>query len=574
MPVLPGYGVGDILTVLKLVNDVYTACKDGPGEYEEICRETMSLRLTLNSLSNDARNTRSLLNTKGTRRRQDLQTIIRNCEGAVKELQALVDKHSSLETDGVTRIWHAYQMGSADTDGIRGKLIMHTSIINAFLQSLQGSALTRIEKRIDKIYVKLRDLDASQARQSTTSLASTVLFIENNEEDTWKVLEMELLKEDISGTHILEHKDEIIKYITRLVEADPSPLLPTMCARTTNHSTYGGPSGQSSPTSANLRTLFKRTKTALAGIVLGFEPDNESLGTILAGDRGPAALYRPVARQALTVWNLAHDLYEAGRSVRGAPTSFAKLLEDIKEFKEILGEMQAQFKRKRISEDVWTERALSKCAEAILLFAPLVGKYQGPESNENQRGLWLKRIPLPWDYEIEKCHKEFKGAIVLLRLPLASPTSDLEGLDDSDDPVQRPPPLPPRHDITQVEQRGSNSNLWISGEVGDRSTEYLPPLPHFGTLQVKDFQGDGEWCEPNMAHAQDDKDLYESSIVHDQDDRDLYEPSIVHDDDDRGLYESSIVYDQDDSDLYESSIVPGHRAGDQKTKTKLGVLEV
>jgi hypothetical protein len=570
MPMPPGYGVGDILTVLKLVNDVYTACKDGPGEYEEICREIMSLRLALSSLSSDARNTRSLLNTKGTVKRQDLQTIIRNCEEAVKELQALVDKHSSLDTDGVTRIWHAYQMGSADTDGIRGKLIMHASIINMFLQSLEGSALMRIEKRIDKIYAKLRDLDASQAQQSTTSLASTVLFIEQNEEDTWEVLETELLKEDISGTHILKHKDEIIKYITRLVEADPSLLLPTMSAQTTKHSTYGGPSGQSPPTGANLWTLFKRTKTALAGIVLGFKPDYESLGTIPAGGRGPAARYRPVARNAVTVWNLAHDLYEASRSIRGAPTSFTKLLEDIKELKEILGEMQARFKRRQIPEDVWTERALSKCEEAILLFAPLVGKYQGPESNENQQGFWLKRIPSPWHYEIEKCHKAFKGVIILLRLPLASPTSDLEGLDGSDDPVQRPP-LPPRHDMTQVEQRGSNSNLWISG---DRSTECLPPLPHFGTLQVKDFQGDGEWCEPNMAHAQNNKDLYESSIVHDQDDRGLYESSIVDDHNDRDLYKSSTVHDLDDSDSYESGIVPGHREGDQKTKTKLKVLEV
>jgi hypothetical protein len=136
----------------------------------------------------------------------------------------------------------------------------------------------------------------------------------------------------------------------------------------------------------------------------------------------------------------------------------------------------------------------------ILLFALLVGKYQGPESNEIQQGLWLKRIPSSWHYEIEKCHKALKGVIILLRLPLASPTPGLKGLDDSDDPVQRPP-LPPRHDMTQMEQRGSNSNLWISGEVGDRSTKCLPPLPHFGTLQVKDFQGDGEWCEPNMAHA-------------------------------------------------------------------------
>ena len=125
--------------------------------------------------------------------------------------------------------------------------------------------------------------------------------------------------------------------------------------------------------------------------------------------------------------------------------------------------------------------------------------------------------------------------------------------------------------MTQVEQRGSNSNLWISG---DRSTECLPPLPHFGTLQVKDFQGDGEWCEPNMAHAQNNKDLYESSIVHDQDDRGLYESSIVDDHNDRDLYKSSTVHDLDDSDSYESGIVPGHREGDQKTKTKLKVLEV
>jgi hypothetical protein len=86
--------------VFRIAKSVYAACKDGPGEYRGIAREAKSLQITLKNLSEDSKDPNSLLSRKGTRRKNDFLLILTNCEKVMKELQHLVDKHSSLNYDG------------------------------------------------------------------------------------------------------------------------------------------------------------------------------------------------------------------------------------------------------------------------------------------------------------------------------------------------------------------------------------------------------------------------------------------------------------------------------------------
>jgi Flp pilus assembly CpaE family ATPase len=81
--------------LLKIARRVYNACKDGPKKYKEISRETKSLLTVLESLKNEAKDPESLLNRRGTGRRQEPPQIVSNCEEAFEEIQALIHKHTA-----------------------------------------------------------------------------------------------------------------------------------------------------------------------------------------------------------------------------------------------------------------------------------------------------------------------------------------------------------------------------------------------------------------------------------------------------------------------------------------------
>ena len=63
-----GFSVADFIAVLKEAKEVYSSCKDGPMEYAEISREIRSLYTVLKSLKNEAEDSESLLNRRGTKR--------------------------------------------------------------------------------------------------------------------------------------------------------------------------------------------------------------------------------------------------------------------------------------------------------------------------------------------------------------------------------------------------------------------------------------------------------------------------------------------------------------------------
>ena len=217
-----GFGVGDFLAVSRLAKGVFEACKDGPREYKEISREAKSMRYAINSLSNDVQDPHSLLNTKGVKRKPELVEIIKNCDTTMQEVQAMIDKHSSLKSEHgkFTRVWDAYKVGSSDLDFLRGKLTFYTSIISMFLLSLEGSAVARIERKVDRIYARMLQDDVVQAQQSSISVASTASLLsqlETNEDDVWAILKTELLAEDIAMAHIMSNKEDIIEYIESLI---------------------------------------------------------------------------------------------------------------------------------------------------------------------------------------------------------------------------------------------------------------------------------------------------------------------------------------------------------------------
>ena len=231
------YGASEIITVLNMVKTVYEACRSGPEKYQEIRRELKSLQFAITSLSDDAKDESSLLNRKGAKRKGELVELMNNCEQTTQELKALVDQHSRLCGDGgnqAKRLWDAHKVGKADLDSLRGKITFHTSTIEVFLISLQGSAISRIEDKIDKIFAKTMQADVEVSsigseRQSVMSIASDVSLlsrIETDEDEVWQSLKGEFLAEGISMASIMSNQTEIIAYIkSLLVNATPRASL-------------------------------------------------------------------------------------------------------------------------------------------------------------------------------------------------------------------------------------------------------------------------------------------------------------------------------------------------------------
>jgi len=82
-----------------------------------------------------------MLNTKGAKWASDYKMILNNCKNVLEETNVFIQRHSSLAPNSgsnvASRLWHSYQVGSADLDDIRGKLTFYTSTIGIFWTALE-----------------------------------------------------------------------------------------------------------------------------------------------------------------------------------------------------------------------------------------------------------------------------------------------------------------------------------------------------------------------------------------------------------------------------------------------------
>lgn len=225
-----GYSAGDFLLAIALAKKVYEACKEGPGQYREISREAQSVQYAISSLSEDAEDQDSLLNRKGQNRKGQLLEIIRNCKCTLQEVQDLIEKHSSLQSNQAgrsRRLWDAYRVGRCDLDSLRGQLTFHTSVIEGFLLSLQGPAIGRIETKLEKILSHLIQADAEiPRRQSISSSVSTLSIlsqqIDNDEDGAWEYLKSELLADGVSTSLVKANQERIMEFIKNLIREAPA----------------------------------------------------------------------------------------------------------------------------------------------------------------------------------------------------------------------------------------------------------------------------------------------------------------------------------------------------------------
>lgn len=174
-------------------------------------RPHSTVHTVIQELQDEAINPKSLLNSQGAPRKQELLLLINNLEEALKELDKIVRKYQSLGRRD-RRIWNQLKLATEDLDTVRNKLTFHVNAINAFTSSLSRGTLVQIETVLLELVSEFR-----QGRRQP-SLAS--LHGEKND-SVWKELESELAGDGISSADIAKHKAAIKVFVQSLL-ADSS----------------------------------------------------------------------------------------------------------------------------------------------------------------------------------------------------------------------------------------------------------------------------------------------------------------------------------------------------------------
>lgn len=141
-----GYSVGDFIAAGQLTWAVYRACKDAPGEFQELARELSTLHTIFHELEDEAKSPTSLLNRRGVGRKAELDGLMDNLNGVLGEIEDIVKRYRSLGRDQ-KKTWHRVGFANEDLAGLRAKLSIHISSINLFIGALSAGSLAGLAQK-------------------------------------------------------------------------------------------------------------------------------------------------------------------------------------------------------------------------------------------------------------------------------------------------------------------------------------------------------------------------------------------------------------------------------------------
>ena len=127
-----------------------------PGEFKEISSELNSLDITPRELRDEAETPSSLLNRRGVERKDELETILYNISGVLKELQDLVARYHSLGRHQ-KKNWGRFVFAGKYIQRLRGKLVLYTSTIGLFMTSLSTRSLARKEHILEDLVKEIKE---------------------------------------------------------------------------------------------------------------------------------------------------------------------------------------------------------------------------------------------------------------------------------------------------------------------------------------------------------------------------------------------------------------------------------
>ncbi|KAJ3793196.1 hypothetical protein GGU11DRAFT_423311 [Lentinula aff. detonsa] len=200
-----GIGIGDVFLVSKFAWTIYKSCKDSGDDFKRLSNEVASLHVVLKE-TEDYLNEFSDLDTS---RRYRLRILTDGCNGALKDLERLLNSYESLGTQA-QRTWDRMRFGLEDLADVRSRLVSQATLLTAFNSTLINSSTTRIEKRLNKFISEVR---AGYREGSVVSTSDVAESIESP--DVWHQLRREL--EDVGISPVVMEENH--QYISNWMKA-------------------------------------------------------------------------------------------------------------------------------------------------------------------------------------------------------------------------------------------------------------------------------------------------------------------------------------------------------------------
>ena len=127
-----GFSASDIVLCVRLAHNLWKDAMDAPNDFRNVSMEVGSFKLVLEQVQ-ESISGRHLDHSK----RASLAELLKGCNEVLIDLQRLLDKYKSLATQS-KRTWDRLRWGKEPIEGIRNRLVSHTSLLTSFRSGLLG----------------------------------------------------------------------------------------------------------------------------------------------------------------------------------------------------------------------------------------------------------------------------------------------------------------------------------------------------------------------------------------------------------------------------------------------------
>ncbi|KAL2671363.1 hypothetical protein Neosp_013948 [[Neocosmospora] mangrovei] len=161
-----GFGVGDFIAVLELVNKARKDFQSAPSQFQDISNEVRSLSIVLSDVEVSV--SESELDAW---QRADLQAIVSSCRDVLEALEDTLDKYRDLNLgkerlgNRVKMVWKRIDWDPGEIGELRARITSNTMLLNTFLGGISSQTMYTIKHGVDRLNLqqnnqrRLRTLD-------------------------------------------------------------------------------------------------------------------------------------------------------------------------------------------------------------------------------------------------------------------------------------------------------------------------------------------------------------------------------------------------------------------------------
>jgi hypothetical protein len=224
-----GCSLSDIVTLVQLTTGAYSNWKNACGEYNEITSVLNSLNVILERLRTEVTTPNSPLQ-RGSVNYQDQVTLLGNSATIVAQLNDVIVKFQHLGQSRRSN-WDRLRLANRNLGEMRSKLISHTSLLSAFLDTINVGTLGRIEQGVRGLPEMVNTINKLAADMRTVKRAGSVMTAhEDDDPRIWREFRRELIEEGYSSDSIQKYRTQLKRHLRALhadglldEDAPPSP---------------------------------------------------------------------------------------------------------------------------------------------------------------------------------------------------------------------------------------------------------------------------------------------------------------------------------------------------------------